>query len=472
MLSIRPTHRVTEILHRNNPDNGIESITSSLKRKIMREVIRMGLPSMASFMLMTVYDLTDTFWLAKNGPAPVAAVTVFGALIWILTFPNQVIGAGSVAIISRRFGAGDLAMTERAIKGTFVSKFGVGTLLGLVGLLITPWMMELLGAEPDVARLAVDYGVIQNIVLGFQLASFSVYTALRGIGRPAVGMWISVAGTIVNVVLDPLLIFGIGPFPEMGIVGASLASALGFMTVCVAGMIALSRKNSPVRVHWFGGVKPNITEMVKMFRIGFPAGLNSLSFALMMSARVKLFALYGTNAVALYGMSMKIMRVGVMVIVGLGLGTGALIGQYLGAKKLNHAWVSAMSAVQLAAGSMLIIAVVFLVFSSQVVKLFFDDPLLLEPGIFYLRMMALGLPLIGVIIQAENAYTGAGMNVPPMIMGMTIDWVIIIPIMYICGVTLNFGPNGMLVGWVIALALGALILLTGVRRGSWLEHNV
>ncbi|RQV99064.1 MATE family efflux transporter [bacterium] len=472
MLSIRPTSRVIEILHRNNPENGVESITSSLKKKITKEVIRMGLPSMASFMLMTVYDLTDTFWLAKLGPEPVAAVTVFGALIWILTFPNQVIGAGSVAIISRRFGAGDLAMTERAIKGTFVSKFAVGTGLGLIGLLITPWMMVLLGAEPDVAKLAVDYGIIQCIVLGFQLASFSVYTALRGIGRPAAGMWISVAGTIVNVVMDPLLIFGIGPFPEMGIVGASIASALGFITVCAVGMIALSRKDSPLQVNWFGGVKPNVPEMVKMFRIGFPAGLNSLSFALMMSVRVKLFALYGTNAVALYGMSMKIMRVGVMVIVGLGLGTGALIGQYLGAKKLNHAWVSAMSAVQLAAGSMLVVAVVLIIFAPQVVKVFFSDPELLIPGIFYLKMMAIGLPLVGVIIQAENAYSGAGMNVPPMIIGMTIDWGMIIPIMYVAGVTLNYGPDGMLVGWVIALTLGALVLLAAVRRGSWLEHNV
>lgn len=472
MLSIRPTARVIEILHRNNPENGVESITASLKQKITKEVIRMGLPSMASFMLMTVYDLTDTFWLAQMGPEPVAAVTVFGALIWILTFPNQVIGAGSVAIISRRFGAGDLAMTERAIKGTFISKFVVGTALGLIGLVITPWMMVLLGAEPDVAKLAVDYGVIQCIVLGFQLASFSVYTALRGIGRPAIGMWISIVGTLVNVVMDPLLIFGVGPFPEMGIVGASLASALGFITVCVAGLISLKSEKSPLQVNWFGGVKPNVAEMVKMFKIGFPAGISSLSFALMMSVRVKLFALFGTNAVALYGMGMKITRVGVMVIVGLGLGTGALIGQYLGAKKLNHAWVSAMSAVQLAAGSMLAVAVALYIFAPQVVKVFFDDPELLIPGIFYLKTMALGLPLVGIIIQAENAYSGAGMNVPPMILGMTIDWGLIIPIMYVSGVTLNFGTEGMLIGWVIALILGALILLSAVRRGSWLEHNI
>ena len=188
MLSIRPTSRVVDILHRNNPENGVESITASLKRKITKEVIRMGLPSMASFLLMTVYDLTDTFWLARIGAEPVAAVTVFGAFLWLLTFPNQIIGAGSVAIISRRFGAEDYVMTERAIKGAFAVKFGIGTLLGLVGLAITPWIMVLLGAEPDVAELAVKYGIIQCVVLGFQLTSFTVYTALRGIGRPAVGM--------------------------------------------------------------------------------------------------------------------------------------------------------------------------------------------------------------------------------------------------------------------------------------------
>jgi Na+-driven multidrug efflux pump len=272
--------------------------------------------------------------------------------------------------------------------------------------------------------------------------------------------------------MDPLLIFGIGPFPELGVMGASIASALGYFTVCVAGCYMLARESSPVRVNWFGGIKPSIEEMIKMFKIGFPAGINSLSFALMMSFRVKLFALFGTNAVALYGMSMKIMRVGVMVIVGLGLGTGALIGQYLGAKKLNYAWVSAMSSLQLAAGAMLLAAIPLIIFAPQIVRMFFDEPDLLDPGIFYLRMMAIGLPLIGIIIQCENAYSGAGMNIPPMIMGMTIDWAVIIPIMYVSGVTLGFGPFGMLVGWGVALAIGAVILLTAVRRGSWLEHNV
>jgi putative MATE family efflux protein len=472
MLRIRPPQRVIDILLRADPENGIDSIHAPLKRKIMREVIRMGLPSMASFLLMSIYELINTFWLAKVGAVPVAAITIYSAFLWVLTFPNQIIGAGSVAIISRRFGAGELLLTERAIKSTFYSKFIMGIGLGIVGLIITPWVMRLLGAEPDVAKMAVEYGIMQNIALGFSMTSFSVYTALRGIGRPAAGMWISVAGTVVNCAMDPLLIFGIGPFPELGVMGASISSALGYITVCVGGCYMLARESSPVRVNWFGGIKPSVEEMVKMFKIGFPAGINALSFAVMMSVRVKLFALFGTNAVALYGMSMKIMRVAVMVIVGLGLGTGALIGQYLGAKKLNYAWVSAMSSVQLAAASMLLAAIALCMFAPQIVRMFFSDPELLVPGILYVRTMAVGLPLIAIIIQCENAYTGAGMNIPPMIMGMTIDWAVIIPIMYISGITLNFGTFGMLVGWGVALAIGALILLTAIRRGSWLEHTV
>ena len=86
--------------------------------------------------------------------------------------------------------------------------------------------------------------------------------------------------------------------------------------------------------------------------------------------------------------------------------------------------------------------------------------------------MAIGLPLVGVIIQCENAYGGAGMNLPPMIIGMSIDWLMIIPMMYISGVVLGFGEYGMLVGWAVAIFLGAVILLAAVRRGSWLEHSV
>jgi Na+-driven multidrug efflux pump len=217
----------------------------------------MGLPARPG-LLLSLYDVVDVL-AAKLGEGPVAAVTVFSAVFWLLSFANGVIGSGSVAVITRRFGEGDLVGTELAIKNTFLGKLVVGVLFGLPGILVLPWGLRLVGASPDVEALAVRYGVLQCATMAFPLVSFSVYTALRGIGRPGLGALISLAGAIVNLVLDPLLIFGIGPFPRLEILGASIASTLGFLTVTAWGCVAPSAVAGQVR--WLSAPYPSATEI-------------------------------------------------------------------------------------------------------------------------------------------------------------------------------------------------------------------
>ncbi len=131
-----------------------------LEKEMFRRVVDMGLPSMASFMLLNLYDAVNIFWLAKIGVAQVAAVTVFGAFSWVMTFPNHIIGSGSVAVISRRFGQGGGDPTAQAIRATFFLKFLFGSLLGLISLAILPFALTLYGTEPDVAKLAYQYGIL------------------------------------------------------------------------------------------------------------------------------------------------------------------------------------------------------------------------------------------------------------------------------------------------------------------------
>jgi putative MATE family efflux protein len=472
MLKTHPPEHVHKILNHSDNGNAPEPITHELKREIFRKVLSMGLPSIASFLLMTIYDVTDIFWLAKIGAEPVAAVTIVASFIWVLTFPNMIIGSGSVAIISRRFGEGNIEGTEHSIKNTFTAKMVVGIFLGLVGLIFLRPALRFLGADPAVFELGVTYAIPQLIICGFTLVSFSIYTAFRGIGRPAVGMWISVMGAVVNLVLDPLLIFGIGPFPELGILGASIASALGYSTVVITGCLLLSGKHSPVRVRWFGGLKPDIREMLRMMKIGFPSGMNSLSFALFSSISVKLVATYGTSVIALFGMSQRLLRFGVMIVVGLGLGTGALIGQFLGGRQLHRAWLSAILSLRLAVISMSVFALLILIFAPLIVRFFFTDPELYPTGTIFLRILAVSIPFVGLHIGVENIFSGAGMNVPPMLLGMATDWLFIIPFMYTIGEILKFGPAGMLVGITLGHGLGALIGIIIMRRGKWLMHRV
>ena len=443
-----------------------------LVRSIFREVLSMGLPSMTGFLVASLYELINMFWLGKIGPAPVAAVTMTASFIYVFTFPNMIAGTGSVAMIARRFGESDYARTELSIKNTFVLKFVFGLALGIVGILILPWALKFMGATDEVRALGIRYGTMQLAIQGFALSSYSVYTALRSIGLPRPALMIQAMGAIINCVLDPLLIFGLGPFPALGILGAAVATSCAQVTVVTVGCVVLAANSSPVRVHWFRRPFATMDEMWQMFRIGFPAGINSASFSLAMSFAVKFVATYGTVVVALYGMGIKVLQFGIGVCVGLGLGTGALIGQFLGSRDLHKAWLAGVLSIRLALWIMLGFAAVVLAGAPLIVRLFFSDPSMIGPGAMMLRIMALSLPFIGIHIGSETVFEGAGQNTPPMLLSIVHSWVMVIPFMWLAGSVLDLGPNAVVGGWGLAHLFGGLAALWLFRRGSWLEHEV
>ena len=487
MLRTHPSRKVAELIH--GPLNGQvpPAFSREVKRGIMREVLSMGLPSMSGFLVSSLYEIVNMFWLARIGSAPVAAVTMCTTVAWVLSFPNSVIGSGSVAVISRRYGENDLLRTELSVKNTFLLKFLMGTILGLCAVPALPWALDFMNAAPDVKELGIRYGTMQLSVLGFAMTSYSVYTALRSIGQPRAALWIQVLGTVVNCVLDPLLIFGLGPFPELGILGASIATASAQITVVSTGMWALHRASSPVRVRWlsnpifqFGSSSRSDqqpqrqarNEMWQMIRIGFPAGVSSLSFSLATAFAVKLVAAFGTTAVAAYGMSSKVMHFGVMAVGGLGLGTGALIGQFLGARQLDRAWVAGVLSLRLAFWIMIGYAAALFVLNNFVVSMFFSDPATHDLARQILRIMIVSLPMIGLHVGAESVFGGAGHNTPPMVLSIVHSWAMVIPFMYLFGSALHFGAIGLMWGWTLAHALGGLAGLWLFRRGTWLQHEV
>ena len=472
MLRTLPPPRVAEIIHGPDARGAHRPFARELKREIRKEVLSMGLPSLTGFLVVSFNELVNMFWLGRIGTVPVAAVTMSGTLLWLAAFPNIVIGAGSVAAISRRFGELDFARTEQAIKSTFYLKFIVGMLSGLLGLLVMDWGFGFLGAEPDVHELCLHYSFIQFVTMGFAMTSFSVYTALRSIGKPREAMVLQAIGTGVNLVLDPLLIFGLGPFPEWGVRGASIATATSYITVVIAGCVLLASPKSPVRVRWFSRNLPPWSESWSVLRIGLPAGLNQLSFALAMSFAVKLIAHHGTDVVAIYGMGQKAVHFGVMMVVGLGLGTGALIGQFLGSRSLDKAWVAGVLSTRLAFWMMIIYGSAIFLGAPWIVQFFFKDASLYSLATGLLRIMAISLPLIGVHIGAETAFEGAGQNTPPMILSIIHSWLMVIPFMWLLGNYLALGPYGLLWGWTAAHAAGGAAALWLFRRGTWLKHQV
>lgn len=472
MISIHPSTKVKEILRDPVTGQPQHEASLELKKSISKQILEYGLPSMTGFVVGSLNELIDTFWLAKIGPEPVAAVTMFMSMFWTLMTANILIGIGSVSIIARRFGEKDIERTERAMKSAMLLKLVLGTGSGLLGFLILDPVLSLLGAAPDVHALAVEYAGIMLITSGVIAGAFSIFTFFRCIGQPRLSLWMQILAAGTNMIFDPLLIFGVGPFPEMGIFGAAVATAGSFSLACIVGILILQRKKSPVQVHWFGRPYPQREEMIHILRIGWPGGINVLSFSIAMNIAVKIVSVYGTEVVAIYGAAMKVLHFGFMSMVGFTLGTSALLGQFLGSKELLKAWMVGAQAIRIAGWIMLAFGAAIFVGASPIVKLFFDAPEMHDLGVALLRIMAVCMPFAGLHIGAEIAFEGAGMNKPPMILSLIHGWLMVVPFMYILGPMIGFGPHGVMWGWTLAHSFGGLAAVWLFQRGWWLKHEV
>jgi Na+-driven multidrug efflux pump len=160
------------------------------------------------------------------------------------------------------------------------------------------------------------------------------------------------------------------------------------------------------------------------------------------------------------------------VVVGLGLGTGALVGQFLGSKDLHKAWLAGILSIRLAIWIMLGFCAGIWAGAPYVVHFFFSDSSVTATGVSILRIMALSLPFIGLHIGAEVVFEGAGQNTPPMLLSIIHSWVMVIPFMYILGTVLELGPNAVMIGWTVAHVFGGLAALWLFRRGSWLKYEL
>jgi len=449
-----------------------ERLPDHTEGSIIGSILRMSLPSMIGFASGNIYDIADMFWVARLGAKQVAAVTIFMAFYWVIGAANMIAGAGSVAMISRRYGEKDYPNTAAVIKETFVLKWALAVLFGAMGYPFLHQILLILGAEPEVAALGVKYGRIQFLGLGFSFSAYTIYTALRSVADPNKAMFIMVGGAALNMILDPFLIFGWWIFPQMGLVGAAVASVVSYALIFFTGLYIFFGGKTNIRLKWRGEVAIRVRSILDMFFIGVPAGINSISWSLSRVAIMPIIAIFGTSVVAAYGMGMRVSALGIMIIVGLGLGVSSLIGHNLGANKLTRAKETARQSILLSMAIMGFFSLVNLIFAPQIVWLFFKTPEMLSLGTAILRIIAVCFPFVGLFIAMEEIYTGAGENKPAMIFSLVHSWILEIPMALVLTKLLMVNQNG--VWWALSVAsiLSALLFYLWFRRGGWLQKKV
>jgi putative MATE family efflux protein len=452
----------------------LQSKTDYTEGSVMTAILKMGLPSMFGFMSQNIYGLVNTFWVSRlpQSESAVAGITFFNSLAWFLGTFNHLIGPGSVAVISQRYGEKQYDKAEKAIKETLVLKLACGAIFGIIGYLFLPQLMWLVGARGEALDLGLAYGRVIFVGLPVNYAIWTIFTALRGTANPHKAMALMLGFSVLNIVLDPIMIFGWLGCPAFGMVGAAYASVITFTTIFLIGVWLFFSGRTNVRLHWKSKERMSLDTMWILVKIGIPSWLAEMSFSSSRLVIMPLIAGFGTAVVAAYGVGQQIMGLGFTLMVGIGLGLSALIGHTVGAEKIQRAKQTGDHSIKLGVAIMAVFGLAVFILARQVVGVFFKDPETITHGVNLLRILALGLPFFGVFMMIEFVHTGVGLNMPTMIVNIINAWGLqILPIFVIRA----FFEGGELSVWwilVVANAISACGFYWYYRRGKWLTVRV
>jgi putative MATE family efflux protein len=372
------------------------------------------------------------------------------------------VGSGSVAVISRRFGEGDLPGTSNAIKQTLVMKFLIGVPMGIIGYLAIRSILDLMTGDAVVVDLGVEYGQVFLLGLPFMFTSYTVYTALRGLGDAPRAMYIMLMSTGLNIVLDPVFIIVLG----LGVRGAAIATVISAVCAVAVGLHVLRSHKTDIRIG-LAGFRFDVPVVGRILKIGFPPFLESIARSVAVWLLAVFVAHYGTVIVASYGITSRIVQFGILFAVGLELGGSAIIGQNLGAGKPERAEKTARKAALLALGISLALSILEIGFARQIMGVFGRSPEVQAIGADVLLYFAVGQPFIATAIGLSSAFYGSGNTWPPTIAGLLTSWVFQIPLSAVLVYVLGVDVRAMWIVWIVTHVIYLVVLWIWFGRGKW-----
>jgi len=421
---------------------------------------------MTSMFLETFLSITDAFWVGKLGAVEMAAVTSSMFPIWTFYSLLTAIPIGVLAIISRGVGARATESVSRSARQSLLFAFWVGVLFSVIGLASSRWIFELMGTEAQVSRIGISYLRIFFIGATFFVVNETFSGIFRAAGDARAHLVGSMSAVLINIVLDPLLIFGWGPFPRWETNGASLATiiAAGCGTMVYICMILRGRLKYPLKFRILEKLDFSLAWAV--VRIGFPPAISGVVFSIVYIFINRIVADFGTAPIAALMIGHRMESLSYLMSFGISMAASTLVGQNLGAGKPERAAKSAWTAVRISAAITAFMGLLFLIFPRQLSTFFIADEQVVEVAIDYLRIIAVSQVFMGAHIVIEGAFAGAGNTLPPMTVSIPGSIARLPVAYYLCYIT-GLGVNGVWWALTITTVAKALVIWYWFVRGRW-----
>lgn len=433
---------------------------------IRRAVVLLAVPTVLEMSMESLLTIVDIFFVSKLGSNAVATVGLTESMLMIVYALAMGLSTGATALISRRVGEKDMdGAAITAVQVLFAAFVGAGA-LGALGVMLSPRLLALMGATPEVVASGSGYAAI---MLGGSVTIFFLFVVnaiFRSAGDAAAAMRSLWLANILNILLAPCLIFGLGPFPRMGVMGAAVATTVSrgvgvtYQFVLLArGRGRLTILGRHLRLKWH--------VLVQLLRIAGTGTLQVLIETASWLGLVRILSGYGSMALAGYTVAMRLVMFAMLPSWGLAGAAATLVGQNLGANEPGRAQRSVETIALYNVVVLGLVGLLFALFPDAIVGLVTHDTDVTAYAASCLRIVALGFLFFGFGMVAVQAFNGAGDTLTPMVLNVSSFWLFKIPLAYTLANIVGMGPRGVFIA--ITAAYSAQGIVGGIlfRRGRW-----
>jgi putative MATE family efflux protein len=438
---------------------------------IGRAVTLLAIPMVMEMAMESVFGIVDVFFVARLGAEAVATVGLTESLLTLIYAVAMGLSMATTAMVARRVGEKDPARAAVAAVQAIGIGLALSVLIGVAGALSAPTLLLSMGASPNLVESYSGYARVMfggNITI---LLLFLINAVFRGAGDAAIAMRTLWLANLVNIVLDPCLIFGWGPFPEMGIAGAAVATNIGRGIGVGYQFWVLSRGQGRVVVRRSHvRIEPRV--MAQLLRVSVGGMFQFLVSTASWLGLVRILASFGSAALAGYTIALRVIIFAILPSWGMSNAAATLVGQNLGAGKPDRAersvWLTGFYNMLFLGG----VTVVFIAFAGPLIRLFTDDRAVEAVGVSCLRLVSYGYVFYAYGMVMVQAFNGAGDTVTPTVINLFCYWLWQIPLAYGLADLIGLGPTGVFLAITISESTIAVVGILCFRRGRWKQRKI
>ena len=441
------------------------------KGSIWRAIIVLSVPMVIEMSMQSVFEVVDIFFVGKLGADAVAAVGLTASLIILIFAVGLGFAMAASAMVARRIGENDLEGAARATGQVVLACLATSVPIGLLAILFASDLLVLMGAGQSVIDIGSGYTAILiggNITI---ILLFTFNAVFRGAGDPGLAMKALVLANTINIILDPILIFGLGPIPAMGVEGAAIATTIG-RTIGVIYQIQMLRSGKSRLVIRARHFLYDSALMARLVNIAWPGVVQYLVGTASWMAIMRMIAVFGSASMAGYTIAIRIILFVLLPSWGVSNAAATMVGQSLGARDPDRAETAVKLCTLVDIIFLTFVGILFWIFAAPLLGIFASDPDVISVGVSAIRFMSVTFPLWAVGMVTVQSFNGAGDTRTPTWINLFAYWLIQLPLAWLLAWPLGYGEKGIFAAMAIAQAVLGILAYILFKRGKWRTISV